>query len=93
MRFAGVGVLFVALFFAKWVPNKAKMAVILYLGIVLIYFICHHFAAGSFVLENGKQMDYSMLSEFFYVCRLTLPILLVFIAYYKMCIRDSRKPL
>lgn len=82
LRFTGVGVLLVALLFAKWVPNKAKMAAILYLGIVLIYFICHHLAAGSFVLENGKQMDYSMLSEFFYVCRLTLPILLVFIAYY-----------
>ncbi|MBC3516415.1 O-antigen ligase family protein [Neobittarella massiliensis] len=82
VRFAAVAVLLAALLFAKWVPAKTKIVIGAYLGVVLIYFVLHHLAAGSFVLHNGKVLDYSILSEFFYVCRLTLPILLIFITYY-----------
>lgn len=82
LRFALAGILLIALLLARWVPVKPKIAVGIYLGLIVLYFILHHFAAGSFVLDNGKQLEYSVVSEFFYVCRLTLPVLLIFVTYY-----------
>ena len=80
--FALAGILLIALLLARRVPVKPKIAVGIYLGLIVLYFILHHFAAGSFVLDNGKQLEYSVVSEFFYVCRLTLPVLLIFVTYY-----------
>lgn len=82
LRFAAVGFFLIIVLFMKQVPPKAKIAVGIYLAVVLVYFIFHHFAAGNFVLDNGKQMGYSIASEFFYVCRLTVPAVLIFITYY-----------
>ena len=82
LRFALAGILLIALLLARRVPVKPKIAVVIYLGLIVLYFILHHFAAGSFVLDNGKQLEYSVVSEFFYVCRLTLPVLLIFVTYY-----------
>ena len=82
LRFALAGILLIALLLARRVPVKPKIAVGIYLGLIVLYFILHHFAAGSFVLDNGKQLEYSVVSEFFYVCRLTLPVLLIFVTYY-----------
>jgi len=79
LRFALAGILLIALLLARRVPVKPKIAVGIYLGLIVLYFILHHFAAGSFVLDNGKQLEYSVVSEFFYVCRLTLPVPLIFV--------------
>ena len=63
--FALAGILLIALLLARRVPVKPKIAVGIYLGLIVLYFILHHFAAGSFVLDNGKQLEYSVVSEFF----------------------------
>lgn len=81
-RFTTVGVMLGVIFLLEQVPVKAKIMTSVYLGITILYFIAHHLAASKFVLSNGKQMAYSFFNEFFYMCRLILPVILIFITYY-----------
>jgi len=80
-RFGMVGIL-TLLTIIKCPKNKSTKAILAYGVIVLIYAIVHHRNAlqvdGSLMNEN---ITYSFMSEFFYLARLTVPILLIYVIY------------
>ena len=80
-RFGMVGVL-TALTMVKCPKSKTTKAVIVYGIFVLLYTVVHHFNALQ-VNDSlmNDQIRYSFMSEFFYIARLTVPILLIYVIY------------
>jgi len=80
-RFSVVGIL-TLLTIAKCPKNRSTKCIIGYGIVVLLYTIVHHMNAlkvnDSLMNEN---ITYSFMSEFFYLARLTVPILLIYVIY------------
>lgn len=80
-RFSMIGVL-TMLTIIKCPKKKSTIAIIAYGVIVMLYMVVHHLNAlkvnDSLMNEN---IQYSFMSEFFYIARLTVPILLIYVIY------------
>ena len=61
LRFALAGILLITLLLARRVPVKPKIAVGIYLGLIVLYFILHHLP-GSFILIMKAATEYSYVS-------------------------------
>ena len=67
-----------------WWKDKRKYKFIIIAAIVyLIYGVFHHLNSLSFYVEPGNFGDYSLLKEGFYIIRMIMPLLIIFITYDK----------
>jgi len=66
-----------------WFKNKNKYKYLIIFGIIfIIYAFLHHYNSLMFYSEHGNY-TYSTLKEFFYLIRMLMPLLLIFITYEK----------
>ena len=81
IRMVIMGCLFLTSFF--WFKDKRKYIYIIIFGIVfMLYSIFHNYNSLNFVPMYGNY-TYSTLKELFYLIRMLMPLLLIFITYEK----------
>lgn len=84
IRMLIMGVLFITSLFMYKCDNKQKLK---YLGIFAViygsYIIGHHINAINFRVLYGDFNKYSTISELFYMIRMIMPLLMIFVTYEK----------
>ena len=78
IRFVVIGVLFVYMIF-KYRKDKKILPVIGYIVFSILYAIIHHLFVRNFKSFDPNNFNYSVFTEFFYIARLILPVIIMFI--------------
>ena len=78
IRFAVIGILFVYMIY-KYRKDKKILPVIGYIVFSIIYAIIHHIFVRNFKSFDPNNFNYSAFTEFFYIARLILPVIIMFI--------------
>lgn len=78
IRFIFIGIVFVYMLF-KYKRDKKIIPLILYGILSVIYAIIHHLTVRNFNSLSPDGFGYSKFKEFFYIARLVIPVLIIFI--------------
>ncbi len=82
IRMLIMGVLFITSFI--WFKDKRKYKFLIVASIIyLIYAIFHHINSTNFYVAYGNFEQYSFVKEMFYLVRMIMPLLIIFITYEK----------
>lgn len=82
IRMLVMGILFITAFI--WFKDKRKYKFFIVAAIIyIIYGIFHHLNSLAFYVPYGNFGDYSLLKEGFYLIRMIMPLLIIFITYEK----------
>lgn len=80
IRFLIVGFLIMLVFFNK--KNKeTRKPLIIYGLVILVYTILHIITTYGYNIESFPNFNYSLSAEIFYIARMLLPILVIYIVY------------
>lgn len=91
IRFSIIGVMFIYMLF-KYRKSKKILPVIAYVGVAIIYAVLHHLFVRNFTSYDPNNFGYSMAKEFFYIARLVIPVILMFIVVdFKFTFEELRK--
>ena len=80
IRFFVIGAMFVYMLF-KYRKDKKILPVIAYIAVSIVYAIIHHLLVKDFTSYDVNNFGYSTFKEFFYIARLVLPVILIFIVF------------
>lgn len=80
IRFLIVGILFLMVFLNRNIAGNRK-PIFIYGGVILIYFILHHFTVYNYNVDALPTFVYSIITEIFYFLRMLLPIIVIYITY------------
>ena len=61
----------------KYIDKKHYKYIIIYIGILLVYTLCHHIVCSSSDIIIPERYNYSITSELFYIIRMLLPLAIV----------------
>ncbi len=80
IRFLIIGLIFVLVF---WNKNNAKTRkpLIIYGGIIFIYIVLHHLTVSDYNIDAFPSFVYSFTAEMFYMLRMILPLIVIYITY------------
>lgn len=91
IRFAFIGIIFIYML-AKYRKNKKIIPLVSYVAISLIYAVVHHLFVRNFNSYSPDNFGYSAFKELFYIARLVLPVILMFITVdFKYTFKDLKK--
>ena len=65
--------------------RKSALLLLTYLAMVAVYFVLHHVTNTDFVSVGPDDYGYSMVHEAYYVVRMLIPFLVLFLTY-ELCI-------
>ena len=80
IRFLIIGILGILVFFNKDNKNTRK-PILIYGIVVLIYTIIHILSTYSFSIEQFPSFKFSISEEVFYIARMLLPIIIIYMIY------------
>lgn len=84
IRMIIMGLLFITSLFMYRCDNKKKIKYFIVFAIIYgIYIIGHHINASLFNVLYGNFHKYSTLKELFYMIRMIMPLLMIFVTYEK----------
>jgi hypothetical protein len=76
----------------KYRKNKKIIPLIVYIALAMIYAIVHHLFVRNFNSYSSDNFGYSTFKELFYIARLTLPVILMFITIdFEFTFEDIKK--
>lgn len=78
IRFFVIGAMFVYMLF-KYRKDKKIIPVLAYITVSALYAIIHHLLVKDFKSYDANNFGYSSFKELFYIARLILPVILMFI--------------
>ena len=78
IRFFVIGVMFVYMLF-KYRKDKKILPVIVYIAVSIVYASIHHLLVKDFTSYDANNFGYSFFKELFYIARLIIPVILMFI--------------
>ena len=82
IRMIIMGILFLTSFI--WLKDNRKYKVLIIASVIyIIYAIFHHLNSLNFYVPYGNFDNYSFLKEMFYLIRMIMPLLIIFITYEK----------
>ena len=82
IRMLIMGILFITSFI--WFKDKRKYKVLITASVIyIVYAIFHHLNSLNFYVPYGNFDNYSFLKEMFYLIRMIMPLLIIFITYEK----------
>lgn len=80
LRMLIIAFLFCSLFFNK--ENKKNRKIIyIYGGLIIIYTILHHLITSGVDNSGYPTFSYSIITELFYIIRMLLPIVIIYLTY------------
>ena len=77
-----------SIIFIKSKNKKEKIGIFIYFIIVLIYSIIHHFVVKE-SLDIPSTFKYSMVAEAFYVIRMMLPLIIIYITKHSKISKEN----
>lgn len=80
IRFLIIGFLVLLVFFNKN-NKKSRKWVILYGAFILIYTVLHHLTTYNYDISKFATFKYNFIAEIFYILRMMLPLLVIYITY------------
>ena len=80
IRFLIIGILGILVFFNKDNKNTRK-PILIYGIVILIYTIIHILSTYSFSIEQFPSFKFSISEEVFYIARMLLPIIIIYMIY------------
>ena len=80
IRFLIVGLLVILVFINKE-NKKTRKPLLIYGGIILIYTILHCLTTYNYDTSALPSFTFSIITELFYIARMLLPILIIYIVY------------
>lgn len=78
IRFLFIGIVFIYMLF-KYRKDKKILPLISYIVLSVIYAVIHHLTVKSFNSLSPDNFGYSTFKELFYIARLIIPVLIMFI--------------
>lgn len=81
--------LFLMLMIVSREARRKFYYLILYGIIVLVYFLCHHFHVLDFHSLVPGDFDYSIVQEFLYILKMSMPVLVVFLLVFFQFTKDQ----
>lgn len=80
IRFLIIGILGILVFFNR--DNKdTRKPILIYGGVILIYTIIHILATCNLNIETFSSFKFSLSEEVFYMARMILPIIIIYMVY------------
>lgn len=91
IRFSFIGIIFVYMLI-KYRKDKKIIPLVSYVIVSLIYAVLHHLFVKDFKSYSPDNFGYSTFKELFYIARLVLPVILMFITVdFKYTFEDLKK--
>lgn len=91
IRFAFVGIIFIYML-AKYRKDKKILPLVTYIVVSGIYAVLHHIFVRNFNSYSPNNFGYSVSKELFYIARLMIPVILMFIVIdFKFKFQDLEK--
>ena len=80
IRFVIIGILGILVFFNKD-SKETRKTILIYGGVILIYTIIHILTTYNFNIETFSSFKFSISEEIFYIARMILPIIIMYMVY------------
>lgn len=91
IRFAFIGIMFIFML-AKYRKNKKILPLLGYIILSIVYAGLHHIFVKNFNSYDPNNFGYSTFKELFYIARLIIPVILMFIVVdFKFAFQDLEK--